>query len=303
MMMDDAMREACAIVGIAVPKKISPGRWAQSPVIGKSASNTSGRVMIFDDRQAGIAWNWATGQRQPFSIRGQGEAVAPRPRDIAKERQQEAERIEVEAVCREIVKSCQHAQHPYLERKGFPDEFGLVCEDPRRFMPSTKTGDALAAALPQGDGPFLVVPGWINGKITTVQFITADGAKKNILRGVMGGSSYRIGTGRETWVCEGIATALSVRAALRLLGRSATVLSAFSASNVAKVAQGACGAIVAADNDSPVEAFGNLGTGEFYARRSGCKWVMPSILGDFNDLHQADGLRAVALQLKGVGMG
>lgn len=303
MMLEDAMRSACASVGITVPKKVSPGRWAQSPVVGKAASNTSGRVMIYDDRQGGIAWNWATGQKQPFSIKGHGEAPAPRARDERRERQQEAERAEVAAICASIVKGCQHAQHAYLARKGFPDDLGLVCEDPRRFMPDTDLGEAMANALPKGEGPFLIVPGWINGRVSTVQFITADGEKKNILRGVMGGASYRIGSGRETWVCEGIATALSVRAALRLLGRSVTVLSAFSASNVAKVAEGIRGAIVAADHDKPVDAFGGLGTGEYYARRSGCAWVMPPCMGDFNDLHQSEGIRAVALQLKGIGMG
>ena len=303
MMLDDAMRSACASVGIVVPKRITPGRWSQSPVVGKGSGNTSGRVMVFDDRQGGIAWNWATGESQPFSIEGKGDTTPARPRDFARERAQEAERAEVASICAEIVKGCQHTPHAYLARKGFPNELGLVCEDPRRFLPNTKTGDALAAALPQGDGPFLIVPGRISGTISTVQFITADGEKKNVLRGVMRGASHRIGSGQETWVCEGIATALSVRAALRLLGRSATVLSAFSASNVAKVAEGISGAIVAADHDRPVDAFGGMGTGEFYARRSGRVWVAPPSLGDFNDMHQASGLRAVALHLRGIGMG
>jgi hypothetical protein len=30
---------------------------------------------------------------------------------------------------------------------------------------------------------------------------------------------------------------------------------------------------------------------------------MPAALGDFNDWHQAEGLRAVAMHLRGVGMG
>lgn len=303
MMLDDAMRGACAAIGIVAPKKVSPGRWSQSPVIGKAASNTSGRVMIFDDRQGGIAWNWATGERQPFSILGQGAAAPARPRDLAKERQQEAERAEIHRICAEIVRTSQESGHPYFVRKGFPEEVGLVHEAPWRCFPSNALGEALTKAMPEGNGPWLIVPGRIGQRITTVQFISPEGAKKNILRGQMGGASRRIGQGRETWVCEGIATALSVRAALRFLGRSATVLSAFSASNVAKVASELPGAIIAADHDKPVEAFGGLGTGEFYALRSGCKWVMPSCMGDFNDLHQSEGLRAVALQLKGVGMG
>ena len=139
-------------------------------------------------------------------------------------------------------------------------------------------------------------------RIETLQFITADGDKKNLLRGKMGGATHRIATGRETWVCEGIATALTVRAALRLLGRSVTVLSAFSASNVGKVAAGIPNARIAADHDKPQEQLHGKGTGEFYADASGRKWVMPPELGDFNDMHQAKGLRDVAVYLKGAGM-
>lgn len=305
MMLDDIMRTACAEVGIKVPVRVRPGIWSKSPVIGKAASNTSGRVLIFDDEQGGVAHNWATGEQKIFSLRGSGRS-ADRPvvrRDPERERRQLEEQKAIEVVCAEIVRTCQHGLHPYLARKGFPEELGLVHEAPWRCFPANKLGEALTKAMPEGEGPWLIVPGRIGNRITTVQFITPEGVKKNILRGVMGGASHRIATGRETWVCEGIATAMSVRAALRLLGRSATVLSAFSASNVAKVAGAIPGAIIAADHDKPVETMGGLGTGEFYARRTGCEWVMPPSLGDFNDMHQAGGLRAVALHLREVGMG
>lgn len=303
MMLHEAIRVACAAVGIEVPKRAAPGRWAQSAVIGKPASNTSGRVMIHEDRQSGVAWNWATGQKQTFSVRGQGVVSVSRPRDLAKERQQDADRQEVAAICDAIVKGCDSATHPYLKRKGFPDQFGLVCNDPRRFIPNTRVGEALSRAMPAGEGPFLIVPGRIGQRVTTVQFIASDGAKKNILGGQVGGASHRIATGRVTWVCEGIATAMSVKAALNFLGHSATVLSAFSASNVANVAGRIPGAVIAADHDKPVDTFGGLGTGEYYARRSGLKWVMPPAPGDWNDYHQLEGLRAVAMQLREVSDG
>lgn len=303
MSIHDAMISACRAVGIEAPRKVETGRWCPSPVEGKGRGNTSGRVMINDDGKTGVAWNHSTGLHQRFWVGGSSEAPPPVQRDPEADRRRAQEQREVEAACLRIVKACDQTQHPYLARKGFAEEMGLVIADPRPLMPRGSLGEAMAAALPNGDGPLLVVPGRIGRRLTTVQFITAEGAKKNILSGQMGGAFHRIATGRETWVCEGIATALSVRAALRLLGRSATVLSAFSASNVAKVAEGIRGAIVAADHDKPVDAFGGLGTGEYYARRSGCAWVMPPCMGDFNDLHQSEGIRAVALQLKGIGMG
>lgn len=301
MSLHDAMREACAAVGITPPRSAEPGRWAQTPVVGKAASNRSGRVLVFDDGRGGIAWNWATGQQLRFSDGGQiGQNVAVQRRDPERDRAREAERAAVAETCKRIVDACDRAEHPYLAAKGFPDEIGLVIEDPRSLMPRGELGDAMAHALPHGDGPFLIVPGRIGGTITTVQVITADGDKKNIKGSQIGGASHRIATGAQTWVCEGIATALSVRAALRLLGRSATVLAAFAANNVCAVASGLAGSVVAADHDKPVKTLGGLGTGEFYALKSGRVWVMPPSLGDFNDMHMSDGLRAVMLRLREV---
>lgn len=213
--------------------------------------------------------------------------------------ERETERRHVERICADLVQGCRTDVHPYLKSKGFPDELGLVCDDPRQFFPSGRFGDMLAHALPEGQGPFLIVPGRVGKAITTVQFITPGGAKKNILRGVMSGAAHRIASGRDTWVCEGIGTAMTVRAALRLLGATATVLSAFSASNVGQVAESIPGSRIAADHDKPVETLEWKGAGEFYALRSGRHWTMPKQMGDdFNDLHQREGLRAVALHLR-----
>lgn len=305
MSLHDAMAAACAAVQIATPRYTKPGQWVQCPALGKAASNGSGRVLIFDDGRGGIAWNWITSQQQRFSVNGlagQDEIKAP-ARDLEAERRAEQQRQEIEAICQRIVMACKPGQHPYFAAKGFPDAEGLVCDDVAALLPDTATGEAIRHAMPQDEGTLLIVPGRIGKKLVTVQFITAQGEKKNIRGGLMGGACHRIATGRETWVCEGIATAMSVHAALRLLGRSATVLCAFAASNVAKVATAIPGAVLAADNDKPVEALGGLGTGEYYALRSGRKWTMPPQLGDFNDMHKRDGLRAVALHLREVGMG
>lgn len=300
----EAMRAACDAVGIQVPKKTFVGRWAQSPVLGKKASNRSGRVLIFDDQRGGIAKNYSTGLEQPFRVDAElTSQLTSKEREEIRQRQEwrkqrEAEEQEViQRICHDIVQSSRTDIHPYLDRKGFPEEFALIHDDPRRHFPSTKLGELLAASMPEFDEPLLIIPGRVGKTITTIQFITVNGEKKNIFRGKMDGASHRIATGRETWVCEGYATGLSVRAALRALGRSATVRCAFSASNTEKVS----GEIVAADNDNPVVQLGNVGTGEFYAVRSGRVWTMPPNVGDdFNDFHQREGLRAVALHLKGV---
>lgn len=296
----DQMRDACRAVGIAVPRTVKPGQWAKSAVDGKARTNTSGRVLIFDDETGGIAHNWVTGAQQVFRLDREavGKAGATPKRDPQAEKREREEREAVFAACERIVRASSAEPHPYLAAKGFPDERGLVCADLWRHLPPSKLGEIVARALPEGEGPWLIVPGRIGKQITTVQFIGPDGSKKNILKGKMGGASYRIATGRETWVAEGIATAMSVRAALRFLGRSATVLSAFSAANVAKVASTIPGAIIAADHDKPLPQLHGKGTGEFHAAASGCRWVMPPVLGDFNDMHMSDGLRAVAMLLR-----
>lgn len=298
MTLHNAMLEACSEVQIEPPQRATPGKWVHCPVVGKKRTNGSGRVLVFEDCTGGIAWNWSTGQKSRFSV--DGAEASDRGAHIERKRQRDLEHQEVAAICEGIVRACRMEKHPYLTSKGFPDEVGLVTDDPRMALPSGDVAWRISRALPHSDEPVLVVPGRIGRSVTTLQFITANGDKKNILGGKMGGAAHRIAQGREAWVCEGIATALSVRAALRLLGRSATVLSAFSAQNVCAVAKNLRGAVVAADHDKPVEVFRGLGTGEHWARESGCKWTQPAQPGDFNDMHQAHGLRAVALHLRGV---
>jgi hypothetical protein len=72
-------------------------------------------------------------------------------------------------------------------------------------------------------------------------------------------------------------------------------LCCFAAANVETVARHAQGrSFIATDNDKPVEQLGGLGTGEFYARRSGVPYLMPPTVGDdLNDMHHREGLFAV----------
>lgn len=302
MSIHSAMHHACRAVGISPPRDVRPGQWLHVPVDGKGRSNRSGRVMVNPDGKTGVAYNWVSGEHMRFSEAGTADkARVPAPkRDTEAEQRQAREHAEVARICAAIVRAASSGPHLYLETKGFPDEHGLILDDLRPLIPDHYLGQDIAKRLPEGDGPWLIVPGRVGQQITTIQIIGADGNKKNIYRGQMKGASHRIATGGETWVCEGIATAMSVRAALRLLGRSASVYSAFSAANVAAVAKRLTGAFIAADHDKPLEQLHGKGTGEFYAAQSGCIWTMPPSMGDFNDMHQEDGLRAVAVHLRGV---
>ena len=300
----DAVNQACAAVDIEPPtRRLVPDVWVRTDTKGKNGKG-DGSVKLDVDLKGGTAMNYQTGLHQRFRLGVASNDNRPVDPQIAakrreRERQIEAERREVERICAAIVAGCREDRHAYFDKKGFPEEVGLVCDDPCPLFPKDRFGEALARALPDAQGkPLLIIPGRIGSKIVTVQFITVTGEKKNILKGQMGGAFHRIATGRDTWVCEGIGTALTVRAALKVLGANATVLSAFSASNVGKVAEAIAGARIAADHDKPVETLENRGAGEFYARRSGRKFVMPPEPGDWNDHHQKHGLRATAVLLR-----
>lgn len=300
--LEDALRSACAEVGVSPPKHSpSPGRMTRTDTLGKNGKSDA-VVLIFDDKRGGMVWNHQTAKSVRFTVQGASDIKRdPEAERRAREREEREthERRVVASICAAIVRGCRLDKHPYLQRKGFNEELGLICDEPEAFFPANRFGEMLTKAMPEGQGPFLIIPGRVGKVITTVQFITPEGTKKNILRGAMSGASHRIATGPQTWVCEGIGTALTVRAALRLLGAPVTVLSAFSASNVGVVAKDIPAALIAADHDKPVEGLEDQGAGEFYARRSGRKWIMPKLEGDdFNDLHQREGLRAVALRLR-----
>ena len=95
-----------------------------------------------------------------------------------------------------------YATHPYLARKGFPEEKGLVYEDrlliPMRDMRTTQL-------------------------VNSCQCIDADGTKKFLTGGKAKGSLFVLGAGPEIFLCEGYATGLSIRAALQSLYRNARV--------------------------------------------------------------------------------
>lgn len=110
----------------------------------------------------------------------------------------------------------------------------------------------------------------------------------------MGGAVHRIAKGRDTWLCEGYATGLSLRVALKSLNRADTILVCFSAFNIVAVARSINGrCFIAADHDKPMPQFDGLGTGEHWARAAGKPYAMPPALGDINDMHMQGGIFAV----------
>ena len=222
-------------------------------------------------------WGWCQAwelHAEPVIFRPEGVPMEVIQRDMRAER--DRERIRREKAAREahdIVAACRFDHHPYLDRKGFKDEQALVASDGRLVVPMRDCRDYR--------------------RINSVQWIASDGEKKFLPGGAAKGSVFILGNGPESWLCEGYATGLSVRAALASMYRPARVVVCFSAGNLQTVAGLMSGRrFVVADNDAS-------GAGALYAGRTGLPWVMPPDEGvDANDWHQRDGLRPLAQAMR-----
>lgn len=301
MTLEEAINQACSRVGIVPPQgRIDMRRWIKANTTGKNGSG-DGRLICDDFRVT--AHNWQTGESITVWLNEQ--RSPEEKRRFAKQRQEDERKARdrsdnAAAIAQRIVSAAKADHHAYLARKGFPDERPLVLD----AKTIAEIGGRYLA--PEGGGDAIVVPARIGERITSVQLIWESGAKKFLFGGDMSGAAHRIATGSATWLCEGFATGLSLRAALRALNRRDTVLVCFSASNIVKVAAQVQGRrYIAADHDAPPAAnpdqFGGIGAGKYFARKSGQPFLMPPIEGtDINDLQQAEGIFAVQRLVTGL---
>lgn len=163
-----------------------------------------------------------------------------------------------------IVDRCAHGKHDYLVSKGFPDDHGLVWY--------------------RKEVELLVIPMWIGNRMMGVQLIQPDGEKRFLAGQRTAGATYTFRAGGVNVLCEGYATGLSVRAALKALRKPANVHVCFSAGNMAKVAATLRKGVIVADHDAS-------GTGERVAKEIGWPYWMSDTQGeDANDYHRRAGL-------------
>ena len=292
MTIDEAVEQACSEVGILPPKRWSHGKWTKTDTEAGRNGKGDGRIIVND--VCVTAWNWQTGERSTVGLRN--ELSATERQAVARDVSRAKAKAEVDArkaasMGAELILASTLAGHAYLAAKGFPDEKAMI-------VSAETVRDIVGPYIvPEGAQQAIIIPARRGEKVTSAQLIWEDGTKKFLFGGEISGTSHRIATGATTWLCEGLATGLSVRAALRGLKMQATVLCCFSASNVACVARQAKGrAYIAADHDKPLPhpPFNGLGTGEFYAIQAGLPYGMPpAVKSDFNDLHQQASIFAV----------
>lgn len=187
--------------------------------------------------------------------------------------------------------------HAYFVRKGFPNEQGLIA----LVDPAAWRGLGFRNVEPPEHPRQLVIPmrDVETNAVLSAQLIDVKGGKQFIPGGKSRGAVFRLGRGPETWLVEGYSTGLSVRAALALLCRQASVLVTFSAANLRAVAERVQGKrFVVADHD-PAKPNGTEGDGPKYARQTGLPmWMPPEVDSDANDFHQSAGLPALADELR-----
>jgi putative DNA primase/helicase len=187
--------------------------------------------------------------------------------------EQARKRLATQAVSKAVsmLNSSGYATHPYLTRKGFPDETGNVL-------------------MMQGK-PVLLVPMRVGKSLVGLQQIWQEGDKRFLYGQRTAGATFSFDNKGINIVCEGYATALSVRAAMKQLKARYHIHVCFSAGNMVKVAAGLEPGLVIADNDKS-------GTGQQAASKIGWPvWMSDREGEDANDAHRRMGLFAFSQSL------
>jgi phage/plasmid primase-like uncharacterized protein len=251
--------------GILINDYPPVGRWVRLPT-EDHPKKRNGAVKFLGDH--GFAQNHAT-QTEVSVWRSEGESkanIAEQQRiakkaqaDIAASQKRAADKAEW------ILSQCELSTHQYLVGKGFPEERANIW-------------------TPDDGTRLLVIPMRVGRLIAGCQLIGEDGSKKFLTGQRTSDAAFVIDNRGLPVLCEGYATALSIRAALTALRARYAIFVCFSAHNLGRIAKTLPSGLVVADNDAS-------GTGERVAKETGWPYFLPPEVGqDFNDFHQSTSL-------------
>ncbi len=286
--MNDSLYQFCEAIraaGLEPPDVIEPGKIHRFPGYGKGSSNRAGWCLLFDDRRGGCFDDWSSGIEQtwqakrgkPYS-RAERAAFARRLKEAR--RQAETVRYARQADAANRAAAIWNAatpaprNHPYLIRK--------------RIRPHGARFHKGALTLPVMD---------FTGRLTSLQFIAADGGKRLLTGGRKQGCYIPVAgdmaNPSRIIICEGWATGCTLAENEPI----ALVLAAIDAGNLEPVASAArhrwpTGELVIAGDDDRLTD-GNPGATKAKAAAiaSGALLALPQWpedapkhLTDFNDL-------------------
>ena len=246
---------------------VVPNRWIATSTEDHPHKSGNGRYKY----QGDVGWviNWATMDKCETWISRDGTTAnisqAAIKKDIS-ERRELANKAASKAGW--ILHQSSLGTHNYLMRKGFGEEVGNIwVNDGKRI---------------------LVIPMRIGRRLVGCQMI--DTEKKFLYGQTSKGASFEMDAKGIPIYCEGYATGLSVRVAMKAMKVRYTIHVCFSASNMKLLAGENQNAIVVADNDP---------TGEKAARDTGRPfWISDTAGEDFNDYHMRVGLFRASQSLK-----
>ena len=197
--------------------------------------------------------------------------------------------------------------HPYLERKGFRAERGLIFRGDLINDGIVNAKVVENSAIMRSNILMIPMRDCRNyQRVQSIQLIDDTGRKIFLPGGASGMGIYRIGEAKQArfrWFCEGYATGLSIHAALTQMRFQCEVICCFSAGNMVKVVEHytklaggkQCG-YVFADNDPANEEHPERGeAGQRAAKATGLPWTMPEKIGyDANDVHANVSIHSLA---------
>lgn len=279
--------------GLIIDSPLNDGRWHRVPTEDHPRKK-NGAYKIDGDFAACI--NHAT-MTEGAVMRGErvepvteAEKAAMRERAKARQATQEQDWRRAAERAQKLLNEARPAQSGYLVRKGLDGEQGLVLADGTLVVPMRhiRTNELVGAQTIKWDQEAMV---WDK------KFLPGMRSRLAVLRMGPGGP-------RDTILCEGLATGISLMYAVRSLKLDMGVMVCFSAGNVTSVAEELKGSpgkrLVFADHDppqrDPLKWEKNQGqAGQRAAVATGLPWTMSPREGeDANDLWRREGVRALA---------
>ena len=217
--------QAFAISHGLIIDRLEIGKWTRVGTVDHPHSKNGSYIY---DGYTGAIQNWAvhlkpvpyfSGESKPYDSTY---SLLAKKTQAEKIKRQESAARKVTGIMRNVVM----APHPYLVKKGFPEEKGWVLEDK------------------------LIIPMRLKGSLVGCQQIDRDGNKKFLYGQVTKGASCVFDNKGANILVEGYATALSVRRALKSVKQRYTIHVCFSAGNIIEIAKQVNHAFIVSDNDN-----------------------------------------------------